>query len=167
MVPLWPRKYRKSDDLSFWDWGIQDTLAPTLGYFLFSFFGITSTGGNQIMIRSENSPMHDPLGENWVACHLLYQCAWTTVLIKYSENVAQLKASWQLYTVATCAKLLQWCPTLYDPMQCSPPGPLSMEFCRQEYWSGLPFPPPGDLPWSRDWTFVYYVSCTGRWVLYH
>ena len=25
-------------------------------------------------------------------------------------------------------------------------GPLSMGFSRQEYWSGLPFPPPGDLP---------------------
>ena len=25
-------------------------------------------------------------------------------------------------------------------------APLSMEFFRQEYWSGLPFPPPGDLP---------------------
>ena len=24
--------------------------------------------------------------------------------------------------------------------------PLSMEFSRQEYWSELPFPPPGDLP---------------------
>ena len=24
--------------------------------------------------------------------------------------------------------------------------PLSMEFPRQEYWSGLPFPPAGDLP---------------------
>ena len=24
--------------------------------------------------------------------------------------------------------------------------PLSMEFSRQEYWSWLPFPPPGDLP---------------------
>ncbi|ELR53965.1 hypothetical protein M91_16140, partial [Bos mutus] len=23
---------------------------------------------------------------------------------------------------------------------------LSMGFSRQEYWSGLPFPPPGDLP---------------------
>ena len=23
---------------------------------------------------------------------------------------------------------------------------MSMEFSRQEYWSGLPFPPPGDLP---------------------
>ena len=25
-------------------------------------------------------------------------------------------------------------------------GPLSMVFSRQEYWSGLPRPPPGDLP---------------------
>ena len=24
--------------------------------------------------------------------------------------------------------------------------PLSMGYCRQEYWSGLPCPPPGDLP---------------------
>ena len=25
-------------------------------------------------------------------------------------------------------------------------APLSMGFCRQEYWSGLPWPPPEDLP---------------------
>ena len=25
-------------------------------------------------------------------------------------------------------------------------APLSMEFSRQEYWSGLPFPPAGDFP---------------------
>ena len=25
-------------------------------------------------------------------------------------------------------------------------SPLSMGFSRQEYWSGLPCPPPGDLP---------------------
>ena len=25
-------------------------------------------------------------------------------------------------------------------------APLSMEFSRPEYWSGLPCPPPGDLP---------------------
>ena len=25
-------------------------------------------------------------------------------------------------------------------------APLSMEFSRQAYWSGLPFPSPGDLP---------------------
>ena len=39
----------------------------------------------------------------------------------------------------------QSCSTLCDPMMdCQ--GSLSMEFSRQEYWSGLPFPPPGDLP---------------------
>ena len=35
---------------------------------------------------------------------------------------------------------------LCDPMDFSPPGSLSVGFSRQEYWSGLPFPPPGDLP---------------------
>ena len=25
-------------------------------------------------------------------------------------------------------------------------APLCMGFSRQEYWNGLPFPPPGDLP---------------------
>ena len=40
----------------------------------------------------------------------------------------------------------QSCPTLCDPMDCSLSVPLSMEFSRQEYWSGLPFPTPGDLP---------------------
>ena len=28
-------------------------------------------------------------------------------------------------------------------------APLSMDFPRQEYWSGLPFPSPGDLPDPR------------------
>ena len=27
-------------------------------------------------------------------------------------------------------------------------APLSMEFSRQEYWSRLPFPSPGDLPYA-------------------
>jgi len=29
------------------------------------------------------------------------------------------------------------------------PGPLPMGFSGQEYWSGLPCPPPGDLPDPR------------------
>ena len=45
------------------------------------------------------------------------------------------------------AKSLQSCPTLCNPMDCSPcQAPLSMGFSRQEYWSRLPCPPPGDLP---------------------
>ena len=45
--------------------------------------------------------------------------------------------------VCVCIKSLQLCLTLCDPVDCSP---LSMSFSRQEYWSGLPCPPPGDLP---------------------
>ena len=41
------------------------------------------------------------------------------------------------------SEITQLCPTLCDPMDCSLP---SMGFSRQEYWSGLPFPSPGDLP---------------------
>ena len=36
--------------------------------------------------------------------------------------------------------------TLGDPWTVVCQVPLSMEFSRQEYWSGLPFPPSGDLP---------------------
>ena len=31
-------------------------------------------------------------------------------------------------------------------MECSPPGSSVHGVSQQEYWSGLPFPPPGDLP---------------------
>ena len=45
-----------------------------------------------------------------------------------------------------CTKSLHLCPTLCDPLDSSPPGSLSMGFSRQEHWSGLPHPPPEDLP---------------------
>ena len=46
-----------------------------------------------------------------------------------------------------CAKSLQLCLTLCDPMDCSPPGSsVHGGFSKQEYRSGLPCPPPGDLP---------------------
>ena len=44
----------------------------------------------------------------------------------------------------------QLCLTLCDPMDyIAYQAPLSMGFSRQEYWSGLPFPSPGDLPDPR------------------
>ena len=38
----------------------------------------------------------------------------------------------------------QSCPSTPRTVACQ--APLSMGFPRQEYWSGLPLPPPGDLP---------------------
>ena len=44
------------------------------------------------------------------------------------------------------AQLLQLCLTLLTLWTIAHQAPLSMGFPRQEYWSGLPCPPPGDLP---------------------
>ena len=44
---------------------------------------------------------------------------------------------------------------------------LSMGFSRQEYWSGLPCPPPGDLSNQGIEPSSLKSVCTGRWVLYH
>ena len=38
------------------------------------------------------------------------------------------------------------CPTLVTPWTVACQAPLLMGFSRQEYWSGLPFLSPGDLP---------------------
>ena len=45
--------------------------------------------------------------------------------------------------------------------------PLSMGFSRQEYWDGLPFPTPGNLPEPQIEPISLNVSCIGKWVVYH
>ena len=43
-------------------------------------------------------------------------------------------------------KLLSRVQLLATPWTIAHQAPLSIGFSRQEYWSGLPFPSPGDLP---------------------
>ena len=43
----------------------------------------------------------------------------------------------------------QSCLTCATPWTVAHQGPLPMEFSRQVYWSGLPFPSPGDLPYPE------------------
>ena len=45
-----------------------------------------------------------------------------------------------------CAQLLSHVWLFATPWAIAHQAPLSTEFSRQEYWSGLPFPTPGDLP---------------------
>ena len=61
-----------------------------------------------------------------------------------------------------CVLVAQSCSTLCDLMNCSCQAPLSLEFSRQEYWSGLPFPSPGDLPDQES--NLGLLNC--RWMLY-
>ena len=61
-------------------------------------------------------------------CYWPFQPGWERSL---TENVLMLS---HFHQVRLC-----------DPMDCSQAPPF-MGFSRQEYWSGLPFPFPGDLP---------------------
>ena len=56
-----------------------------------------------------------------------------------SNRVLQLPVKVKVLVTQSCA-------TLCDPLDCSPPAPLSKGFSRQGHCSGLPCPPPGDLP---------------------
>ena len=49
------------------------------------------------------------------------------------------------WIVCVCS-VAQLCPTLCDPMDCSPPGSSVHGSSQQEHWSGLPFLPPGGPP---------------------
>ena len=81
-----------------------------------------------------SSPNRDgtcvPCIGRWILNH------WTTRKSIHLQYMCLSKSA------AAAAKLLQSCPTLCDPIDCSPPGFPSLGFSRQEHWSGLPFPSP-------------------------
>ena len=58
-----------------------------------------------------------------------------------SKYISVSAFSW----ITNCIRA-QLCPTLFRPWTIAHQAPLSVGFFRQEYWSGLPFPLPGDLP---------------------
>ena len=56
---------------------------------------------------------------------------------KYTDNKERKKVK---------VKALSHVRLFATPWTVAYQAPPSMEFSRQEYWSGLPFPSPGDLP---------------------
>ena len=72
------------------------------------------------------------------------------------------------YIETTCACMLShFSPVqlFVTPWTVTCQAPLSMGFSRQEYWSGLPCPPPGDLPNPGTKPSSYLLLC---WrILYH
>ena len=66
-----------------------------------------------------------------------------------------------------CAKTLQLCLTLLDPLDCSQPGSSVHGILQARIleWVAISFSRGSSQP--RDQTQVSYVSSIGRWVLYH
>ena len=80
------------------------------------------------------------------------------------DEVPVLKGS---HSVHVCAKSLQQCLSLCDPLDCSSPGSSvhGILHSRILEWVAMPFSCGSSRP--RNWTCVSYVSCIGRWVLFH
>ena len=66
-----------------------------------------------------------------------------------------------------CAKSLQSCLTLWDPVDCILPGSSVCGILQARILEWLSLPSSRGSSWLRDQTRVSYVSCIGRWVLYH
>ena len=62
---------------------------------------------------------------------------------EWKQLKCALTREWIKKLVCTCLVVSD---SFATPWIVAPQAPLSMEFSRQEYWSGLPCPPPGDLP---------------------
>ena len=65
------------------------------------------------------------------------------------------------------AQLLSRAQLFATPSSVAHQAPLPVGFPRQEYWSGLPLPSPGESSRPMDQTCISSVSCLGRQILYH
>ena len=69
-----------------------------------------------------------------------------------TESATRLSAKTQAVITPSAGDGSGWLSYIILSDSCIPmdyiahQAPLSERFSRQEYWSGLPFPPPGDLP---------------------
>ena len=89
------------------------------------------------------------------------------LLIVLFLSITLVRTVYFAFHLSVCVKLLHLCPTVCDPMDCSPQAPLSKVISRQEYRSGLPCPPPEDLPDSGIEPTSFYIFCIGRQFIYH
>ena len=63
--------------------------------------------------------------------------------------------------------VLQLCPTLCDSVDCSPPGSSVRGILQARILEWVAMPSSRGSSRPRDGTHVSYISCIGRWILYH
>ena len=66
--------------------------------------------------------------------------------------------------ISRCA---QSCPTLCNPVDCSPPCSSVHGTFQARIPEWVAISSSRGSSWPRDWIHISYVSCIGRWILYH
>ena len=117
---------------------------------------------------------------NALFSRISYNCRTTVKSFTYKSTDFQIIIKWiltlfiintlqffKLYQLSKNACVHGPCSVMPDsatPQTCQ--APLSIEFFRQEHWSGFPFPTPWDLP-NPGIEPESCISCIGRQILYH
>ena len=86
-----------------------------------------------------------------------------SLLQQHRSKASILWRSALLLSVLSCFSRVQLFATLWTIAH---QASLSVGFSRLGYWSGLPFPSPGDLP-NPEIELMSYITCIVRWILYH
>ena len=98
------------------------------------------------------SPKWSPRILEWVAYPFSIKSSQPRNRTRVSCTASRFFINWAirkalvLLFVCMCVLVAQSCLLFVTPRTVAHQDSLSMEFSRQEYWSGLPFPSPGDLP---------------------
>ena len=95
-------------------------------------------------------PWNFPSKNTGKGCHFLLQGIFPTPGIEPMSLVPPALAGRfftpVLFSIGGGGLVAKLCPSLATPWTAAFQAPLSMGFSRQQYWSGLPFPSPGNLP---------------------
>ena len=94
-----------------------------------------------------------PAGSSWLCTSLM-------------ERWHQLTYT-PFHRLCICAKLLQSCLTLWDPMGHSSPGSSVHGILEARTLEWVAMPSSRGSSWLTGWTLSSYVSCTGRQAVYH
>ena len=77
--------------------------------------------------------------------HFIKMPGWVEGIVKMEQHRLKLTYIWDLFPPTFKVKLLSLLRLSVIPLTVAYQAPPSTAFSRQEYWSGLPFPSPGDL----------------------
>ena len=96
------------------------------------------------------------------------------IILRYRNNVNAhkwMKTTLSLFPYMCVCLCIHVCAlprlTLYDPMDCSPPGSSVHGILQARILEWVAISSSRGSFWPRDWTHVSCVSCDGRWLLYH
>ena len=90
-----------------------------------------------------------------------------SMLVNQQSVLIETSLNKNAYKTRLCAKLLLSCPTLCDPMDCSPPGSSVHRILQARILEWVAMTSSRGSSQPRDRTHVSCGSCIGRKVLYH